>query len=52
MTQTLIPRQAALLVKWITAVINFRFLLDAGASRNLLTDQGERPLDLVDPSGK
>ena len=27
----------------------FRFLLEAGASRNILTDQGERPVDLVDP---
>ena len=26
-----------------------RFLLEAGASRNILTDQGERPVDLVDP---
>ena len=25
--------------------------MDAGANRTLLTDQGERPLDLVDPSG-
>ncbi len=28
----------------------FRLLLEAGASRNILTDQGERPIDLVDPS--
>jgi len=26
-----------------------KFLLEAGASRNILTDQGERPVDLVDP---
>jgi len=26
-----------------------KFLLEAGAARNILTDQGERPVDLVDP---
>merc|ERR1712050_545219 len=26
-----------------------KFLLEGGASRNILTDQGERPIDLVDP---
>lgn len=27
-----------------------RILLDHGADRTILTDEGERPLDLVDPS--
>ena len=27
----------------------FRLLLEGGASRHILTDQGERPIDLVDP---
>ena len=27
----------------------FRFLCEAGAARSILTDQGERPVDLVDP---
>ena len=27
----------------------FRILLEGGASRHILTDQGERPIDLVDP---
>ena len=27
----------------------FRCLVEAGANRQLLTDQGERPVDLVDP---
>ena len=30
-------------------LFTYRFLCDAGASRNILTDQGERPVDLVDP---
>ena len=28
----------------------FRVLLEGGANRNILTDQGERPIDLVDPT--
>ena len=28
----------------------FRFLLENGADKSILTDEGERPLDLVDPS--
>ncbi|WAR20564.1 PPR27-like protein [Mya arenaria] len=27
-----------------------KFLLESGADRNILTDEGERPLDLVEPS--
>jgi hypothetical protein len=27
----------------------FRFLLKRGAALDILTDQGERPIDLVDP---
>ncbi|XP_052768237.1 protein phosphatase 1 regulatory subunit 27-like [Mya arenaria] len=27
-----------------------RFLLESGADKNILTDEGERPLDLVEPS--
>ena len=37
----------ALVITFI--VLYFRFLLEGGASRNILTDQGERPIDLVDP---
>ena len=32
---------------WISPF--FRILLEGGASRHILTDQGERPIDLVDP---
>jgi len=31
-------------------MLSSRVLLEAGANRNILTDQGERPIDLVDPS--
>ena len=30
-------------------LFSFRILLEGGASRHILTDQGERPIDLVDP---
>ena len=39
--------RAALVITFI--FLYFRFLLEGGASRNILTDQGERPIDLVDP---
>ena len=37
------------LMRFTVISFNCRFLLEAGASRNILTDQGERPVDLVDP---
>ena len=36
-------------VKLIEFPFCFRILLEGGASRHILTDQGERPIDLVDP---
>lgn len=31
-------------------IFHFRFLLEKGADKNILTEDGERPLDLVEPS--
>ena len=33
-----------------SAHLCFRFLLENGADKNILTNEGERPLDLVEPS--
>jgi len=35
---------------WPTlSFLSLRLLLDSGANRSILTDEGERPVDLVDP---
>ena len=34
----------------IHLIVLFRYLISQGASKNALTDEGERPIDLVDPN--